>query len=184
MSSPRTARTVARSVLGLSACVAALGLSACVAAIALMGCDPGDLGSVPLDGLKPEQDTIDKIPLNPVGGKLAGKPFAVKDARMHIDRRVGYERVDVLLRGDKAVTPCGKLADEKAAGIWLRFAGTTTVKAKEYQVSPQKPAPVSLHMEVSRDDKWYGNGDAAALLLIERFDEQWHLWGLVGLFRR
>ncbi len=160
---------------------AAVAVLLCAPALALMACDPGDLGSSSLDGLKPEKDTVDKIPLNPVSGKLAGKPFALKDARMHIDRRPGYERVDVLLRAEVATAPCKKLTNEKAAGIWIRFGGVTSVDQKEYRRSPKKPGKTEVHMEVTRDGRWFGNGNSAALLLIEQFDPSSGISGVLSV---
>ncbi|MBI2390340.1 MAG: hypothetical protein HYV09_12190 [Deltaproteobacteria bacterium] len=104
------------------------------------------------------------IPLSPASGRIAGKPFTVAAARYSIDRRPGYEKVEIELLAEKPDKPCGDVAMKHATSVWLRVNGVDAVRAETVRIESGKPGPWEAHYQVFDQKKWIGNGDASALI--------------------
>lgn len=141
----------------------------CSALCALLGCARPGLGHSPTDDLEPNHKSAATIPLAPLSGTIVGVPFAMKHATCEIDRRPGYESITVRFHASKPEHPCSRPSGEEPS-LWLRFGGVTALEPGEVSIRPKGEGPFTAHLEVRRDGRWYGNGDAAAVLLIDRFD--------------
>lgn len=136
-----------------------LGLSLAAAG----GCESADEPRRPT-AVEPPHRSVATIPAAPVQGKLRGETFTFGDARYEIDRRRGYEAVDIKLTAASAERPCGPLEPADAPRIWLRRQGAQPVSARELQISQGEPGPWELHYQIKREGLWRGSGDAAALV--------------------
>lgn len=104
------------------------------------------------------------IPLSPVSGRIAGRPFTVEAARYSIDRRPGYEKVEIELLAENPDKPCGDPAMKHVTSVWLRVGGVDAVRAETVRIESGKPGPWEAHYQVFDQKKWTGNGDASALI--------------------
>ncbi len=146
----------------------------------LIGCDQDD-GEGRVGDPEPEFDKVAGIPVSKVSGTLATQRFELKDARFKIDRRAGYERIDLELSGSAAKEKCGALEDSGSPAVWIRFPGVSKLEPGELRRQPGKPASFEVHMKVRRDGQWFGNGDSAALLVVEIFEPGVALNGVLSV---
>ncbi len=109
--------------------------------------------------------TAESIPDVPVTGTIGKVPFTVQEARYSIDRRRGYEKLDIMLLGTKSETPCGKIPSD-APAIWMRHKGAAAPAAGETRLTPDGKSEWAVHYQVRDGHRWTGSGDAAALLVV------------------
>lgn len=109
--------------------------------------------------------TASSIPRGPVEGKIAGVAFTVRDARYHVDRRPGYEKLEVTLSGEPAASACARLPKE-APAIWLRRRGAGSATVGEVRLEPGSDSEWAVHYQVRGERGWIGSGDAAALVVV------------------
>lgn len=140
-------------------------------------CSRPGLGTSSTEGLAPTHDDPSAIPVRPVEGTLAGAPFTVHDARFRIDRRPGYEGIDLRLSPGDASAPCAALPEADGAGVWIHFGERTTLEPATIRVKPGTKGEAEAHLFLRREGKWFGNGDAAMLLVIKSFDPAFGMEG-------
>ena len=112
--------------------------------------------------------SANSIPGAPLNGKLSGQPFEVKSGRYYVDRRPGFEKIDILLYAATSKTRCGKLDPEKPASVWLRRRGPEAVRPGEHRIEVDGTGKWEVHYQVMKDEQWVGNGDANALFVIDQ----------------
>jgi len=92
--------------------------------------------------------------------------FKLGNARYYVDRRPGYEKVDLQFSMGTAEDPCGKLMPRDSAMVWLRRNGPGPVEKGQERVEPDKPGKWEAHYQVKVDRTWEGNGEASALIVV------------------
>lgn len=133
------------------------------------GCDEPST-SAPTRTVTPKHESPSAIPATPVRGTLHGEPFVARDGRYRIDRRPGYERLDLLLSDAEAGLPCGELRPEAPRRIWLRRPGAEPPETKPIRIRPTPDRGWQAHYQLRRDDRWVGVGDGSALLALNAPD--------------
>jgi hypothetical protein len=106
------------------------------------------------------------IPDAPVSGTVRGAPFALRDARYIVDRRVGYAHTDIVLSASKSEAPCGALNPARGTSIWLRLEGDAKIESKDLRINADTPSEWSVHYQVFEGDQWVGLADASAIVTI------------------
>lgn len=144
---------------------------ATLACAAAFGCSPAEASAPEQPAAAPT--STDAIPSGVLAGSLASRPFALKSARYHIDRRFGYDQLQLGLSGGEASGPCGEPAAH-AASVWLRRRGSERITATTVRLAPGEKNAWQVHYQVHGDHGWVGNGDASALIAIQevRADEK------------
>lgn len=104
------------------------------------------------------------ISIEPVSGTILGKPFALASARYSVDRRPGYEKLEIILLSSRLERPCEELGPNRDAAVWLRRRGVGEPKAGSWRFSPHDTGPWEAHYERFEDGNWSGNGDANVVL--------------------
>lgn len=145
-----------------------LALPSFVAVVALAGAAAGCKGKAPPPSfdVKPQHDSATTIPGGAIMGKLRKQPFTVSDARYYIDHRMGYEKVTIYLSAGKAERACEPVAPDKAPSLWLRRKGNGGIPNGEERLVAGQPSEWELHYQVHEHEKWVGNGDASALVVL------------------
>jgi hypothetical protein len=115
---------------------------------------------------KPAPTSADAIPAATLGGELAGKPFTLGSARYVVDRRHGYEKVDVSLSAGTADFPCDDRKPKDAPSVWLRRKGEAPLKAEAVRLAPGEQSPWEVHYQFRDGRRWIGNGHASSLIVI------------------
>lgn len=111
--------------------------------------------------------SAESIPPVAVAGTLHGVPFTAEDARYFVDRRQGYEKVQILLSAAKAKTPCGRI-DPNVPAVWLRRHGAEPIKGGETRITVDGKAAWRVHYQVREaGHEWAGSGEADALLVLK-----------------
>jgi hypothetical protein len=105
------------------------------------------------------------IPEGPASGTIDGAPYAVKTATYSIDRRLGYEHVDIKLYSTEIENACST-PDPGGPTVWLRRSGADPLVAGTEHVAPGQTSPWEVHYQIKRGRIWTGNGDAAATVVI------------------
>jgi len=146
-----------RQVLQASAALA-LGSSL------LGGC--AEVPPEPSKDIEPQFASPDSIPDGPVNGTLDNKPFSAQDSRFYVDRREGYEKLDIKLSATEVEDHCGTLRYAQAPMVWIRRRGVEPLEPGTYNIKPGDDSPWQVHYQVKDGDYWVGNGDAAAILVI------------------
>jgi hypothetical protein len=109
------------------------------------------------------------IPEGPLSGTIDGKSFAVKTAIYAVDRRLGYEHVDVKLYSTEIEEPCAK-NDPGGPTVWLRRRGAEPLVPGTARVAAGEPSPWEVHYQIKEGRAWMGNGDAAASIVIRQVE--------------
>lgn len=143
--------------------------AACLLVALTAGCDDGNGRALPTPA--PMHGSFDAIPDAPLQGKLRSLPFSVKSARYTIDRRLGYEQVDITLSAAVADGHCGALRPKDAPSVWLRRKGAEPVSRADLRLQPDAPASWEVHYQLRHDGQWVGSGQAAALLVLRPSDK-------------
>jgi hypothetical protein len=110
------------------------------------------------------------IPIASLNGKLLGETFTLHDGRYYVDRRRGYQRIDIQLSASNAKTPCGDLDDLRAPSVWLRRHGDQEPAPAKHAVRVSAGGPWQVHYQVHEHEQWLGNGDANALFVVDQVD--------------
>lgn len=130
-----------------------------------LGCSNGEAQGPPKEPAPPPSSP-DSIPIGPLAGKLAGEPFTMLSGRYYVDQRPGFEKVDIKLYASEAETPCGALKTVKPPAVWLRRAGAERLALESSTTDPKTGGKWEVHYQVQKDGHWIGNGEAAALVVI------------------
>lgn len=109
------------------------------------------------------------IPEGPASGTIDGKPFAVKTAIYAVNRRVGYEHVDIKLYSTQVEDPCATY-DPGGPTVWLRRRGGEPLEPGTARVASGEASPWEVHYQVKDGRTWTGNGDAAATIVIREVE--------------
>jgi hypothetical protein len=133
---------------------------------------------------KPAPTSADGIPAAGLGGELVGKPFVVQSARYVVDRRHGYEKVDISLSAGSVEFPCDTREPKDSPSVWLRRKGSDELKAEQARIGPKDQGPWEVHYQVRRERHWVGNGQASALIVVHDVGPDMKLTGeLSACFR-
>ena len=126
-----------------------------VAVLVLAACRD-EAHRAPPKAVEPPVDSVTAIPDAPVNGTLHGTQFVLRDARVIVDRRLGYVHTDIKLSAGKAESPCGPTSPAHAPSVWLRLEGDTITGAKDLRLAPGSPGPWSVHYQVFEGERWFG----------------------------
>jgi hypothetical protein len=116
---------------------------------------------------KPAPTSVDAIPEAPLSGSIHGQGFTVRSATYVVDRRPGYEHVDIRLSAAEAVEPCNEKTTATATSVWLRRKSAGELKATQARIAPNDGAVWEVHYQAQVDGRWLGNGDACALIAVK-----------------
>jgi len=139
------------------AAVLALGLLACGHAEPLAS--PGKAAPVPT--------SAESIPAGPPTGKLLGSEFVALGARYSVDRRLGYEKIDIVLSTEPATQSCPE-APSTAPSVWLRRWGHPHLEPGASSISAETGGDWEAHYQVREGGRWVGVGVANGLVVIDR----------------
>lgn len=128
----------------------------------------------------PAPTSENSIHVGPLSGKIDGKAYTAKTARYYIDRRPGYEKVDIKLYGAGSKTPCGELDEAKPPSVWLRRLGADKVGPQQSTTTVQDGGEWEVHYQIQDDGFWIGNGEANALVVIEGVGADLKLAGVLS----
>jgi hypothetical protein len=123
-----------------------------------------ELHATPAKPLEPPVLTPESIPEAPVSGRIHGEPFAMREARYIVDRRVAYAHTDILLSSGTAESACAPVAPAQSTSLWLRLDGPAKIETTTARVGPGKDGPWSVHYQVYDGAAWSGVGEGSALL--------------------
>jgi hypothetical protein len=151
---------------GLVACIALSGFSACK-----------EERARPKFAPEPAPASAEVLPQGPVSGKIRDQVFKLGNARYYVDRRLGYEKVDIKLSAGTSEEPCGQVTPKDSTMVWLRRTGPEPLTATEARVEPDQPGPWEAHYQVRGEHNWEGNGDASALIVIREVSPDMTLHG-------
>lgn len=129
----------------------------------------------------PPVSSPDAIPDAPVSGRVRGAPFALRDARYVIDRRVGYAHTDVLLSAGSSEGACGPVLPSQSTSLWLRLEGPGKIASTSARVGPGADGGWQVHYQVFDRGAWTGSGDGTALLVLREPAPDGHLSGGIAV---
>lgn len=115
---------------------------------------------------KPAPTNSDAIPSGPLAGEIAGAAFRMRSGRYQIDRRHGYEKVDISLSAAEAESSCGPRVPADAPSVWLRRKGPGPLKPEQIRLAPDDESSWEVHYQRREGQRWVGNGLASALIVI------------------
>lgn len=112
-------------------------------------------------------NSTDSIPTAPLSGTLRGKSFELGSARYFIDRRLGYEKIDIKLSAGKSGEHCSAPLPDNSASVWLRRTGSEPIKSETIRITSNRREAWEVHYQAEDDGQWCGNGNAEALVVLE-----------------
>ena len=115
----------------------------------------------------PVANSADSIPVAPVSGTIRGKAFGLGSARYFIDRRLGYEHVDIKLSAGKSAEHCSAPLPDDSASVWLRRSGPEPIKSTTIHLASNRREAWEVHYQAMNNGQWVGNGNAEALVVLE-----------------
>jgi hypothetical protein len=136
--------------------------SALALAASLLACQPQPPEKQPAPLSVPT--SIATIPIGNVSGKILGEPFNVLTARYIVDRRPGYEKLEIQLLAGTLSQQCDDIGAHHPTMVWLRRVGAAEPKAMTVRFGPGDQTPWQAHYELFDNGAWSGNGNAALLL--------------------
>lgn len=107
------------------------------------------------------------LPATPVHGTVAGRPFTLRTAWMRVVRRVGQERVDLVLSEGRPGRLCGQPTPRDARQIVVRFTGVTALPAETVRIDVSTPRR-EVFGEAPGAHGIEGLGSGSALVVVER----------------
>jgi hypothetical protein len=131
--------------------------------VALLGCRD-EVHATPAKPLEPPILAPEAIPEAPVSGRIHGAPFAMRDARYVVDRRVAYAHTDILLSAGTAESACAPVTPAQSTSVWLRLDGPAKIETTSARVGPGKEGSWSVHYQLFDGEAWIGAGEGSALL--------------------
>ena len=117
-----------------------------------------------------------EIPEGPASGNIDGKPYAVKTAIYSVDRRLGYEHVDIKLYSAQIENPCAT-HDPGGPTVWLRRRGAEALEPGTARVAAGQASPWEVHYQVKEGRIWGGSGDAVATIVIREIESDAKIHG-------
>jgi len=117
-----------------------------------------------------------EIPEGPASGTIDGKPYSVKTAIYAVDRRLGYEHVDIKLYSAQIENPCA-IRDSSGSMVWLRRRGAEPLATGTTRVLAGQDSAWEVHYQVKDGRIWTGNGDAAAIIAIREIESDTKIHG-------
>jgi hypothetical protein len=133
--------------------------------------------ATPAKPLEPPMLTPESIPEAPVTGRIHGAPFAMRDARYVVDRRVAYAHTDILLSSGTAESACAPVTPAQSTSVWLRLDGPGKIETANARIGPGQPATWSVHYQVFDGAAWIGAGEGSALLSLHEPGTRWQAVG-------
>jgi hypothetical protein len=127
--------------------------------------------------VEPPPTSADTIPESPLSGKIAGADFKIGNARYYVDRRLGYEKVDIKLSAGTSEDPCGQINPRESTMVWVRHTGPEPMQKLQATIDPKQPGPWEAHYQVHVEKNWAGNGTASALVVINDVSPDMSLHG-------
>lgn len=158
---------------GLSRDLARLVL--CGALLELVACSKAD--EAPIVQPEPAPVSLEGVSAAPLHGMLAGAPFELGSARYSIDKRPGFEKLELSFSQARSQRPCGERVPLRAASVWLRRAGAEAPEVGSVRLSPAQTLPWQVNYQVHADKEWTGSGDASALVVITSLSPDMRLEG-------
>lgn len=143
-------------------------------ALGASGCRPH--GDRPKGASGPIVLPSGEIPEGPASGTIDGKPYTVKTAIYAVDRRLGYERVDIKLYAAQIENPCA-IRDFSGSMVWLRRRGAEALAPGTTRVTAGQDSAWEVHYQVKDGRIWTGNGDAAAIIVIREIESDAKIHG-------
>lgn len=114
--------------------------------------------------------TLAAIPDAPVSGALGGRGFVLRTAWLRVVRRVGQERLDLVLSEGRPSRLCMRPTPGDARQVVLRFTGVTSLAPGELRVEPEDRAR-EVFAESPEGHGASGRGGGAALVSLDRADD-------------
>jgi hypothetical protein len=108
----------------------------------------------------------DSIPEGPLAGTLRGSEFTHQAATYVVDRRLGYEHFDIRLAAQPTDKPCERGAGAGGTSVWIRRRGVDAVTAATVRLTPGGQSDWEVHYQVDEHDRWEGNANASALVVV------------------
>ena len=112
--------------------------------------------------------SADSIPLAPVSGTIQGEQFTLSSARYFVDRRPGYQHVDIKLSAGKSAKDCASPIPDDSTSVWLRRVGSEQIEADTIHIASGQREAWEVHYQAMHDGEWIGNGDADALIVLQQ----------------
>ena len=134
-----------------------------VAVLALVACRD-EVHATPAKPVLPPVTSPQSIPEAPVTGRIHGTPFAMRDARYVVDRRVAYAHTDILLSAGAAESACVPVSPATSTAVWLRLEGPGKIETADVRTGPGKEGTWSVHYQVFDGERWLGAGEGSALV--------------------
>jgi hypothetical protein len=125
----------------------------------------------------PVANSADSIPTAPVSGTIRGKSFGLGSARYFVDRRLGYEKIEIKLSAGKSAEHCSAPLPNDSASVWLRRTGSGPIKSETIRIASNQHEAWEVHYQAEDDGQWVGNGNAEALVVLEPPSADQHLRG-------
>lgn len=138
-----------------------------MALLALPACRE-EAHATPAKPVEPPMSTPESIPEAPVAGRIHGAPFAMRDARYVIDRRVAYAHTDILLSSGTAESACAPVTPEQSTSVWLRLDGPGSIETTSARVGPGQADTWSVHYQAFDGASWVGVGEGSALVSLHQ----------------
>ena len=113
--------------------------------------------------------SAEAIPAANAQGTLGGRPFTLRTAWLRAVRRVGHERVDLVLSEGRPSRLCGRPTPNDARHIVVRFTGVTEVPAGAHRIDPGAQGR-EVFAEAPGEHGIEAVGGGSALLIAERPD--------------
>ncbi len=88
-------------------------------------------------------------------------------ARYFVDRRLGYEHVDIKLSAGKSAEHCSAPLPDDSTSVWLRRNGPEPLKSETIRIASNQRQAWEVHYQAEDDGQWVGSGDAEALVVLE-----------------
>ncbi len=110
---------------------------------------------------------VDAIPPPPVSGTVDGQPFHLRTAWYRIQRRMGRDRVDLILSEGGRARLCGESTPDRARHVWIRFPSVTALHTGVQRVDAPATNPFSIHFERILDGRWRGHSGGVGVVSVD-----------------
>jgi hypothetical protein len=111
--------------------------------------------------------SAESIPDAPLNGTIRGAQFRGEVATYTIDRRAGYEHVDLRVLGSELEDPCERRRAPAVTAVWIRRRDASSLAVGSIRVAPDSKGAWEVHYQTNVDGEWLGSGTASALLALD-----------------
>lgn len=151
-----------RPVVAESALPPALLMRSLAGLLLAFGCTTQE--EAPTTPPPPAPASADAIPAGPLGGNIAGAPFSVRSGLYRIDRRHGYEKIDISL--SELDSTCDTHGSSSGTSVWLRRHGPGPLVPEQVRIGTEGHERWEVHYQRRERHRWLGNGKASAFVVI------------------